>query len=208
MRKWLLVVVFLLTAAPTPARAQLGGTVIVFDPSMYQQQTQQLQQETATALSLHTGGGAGLWQSQANYLASLTNNLRHGINDPQLFAANFPGWVALPPNATQISKQVAAGALATYAGALGAAQQQAGGFQNEDSQLAAIENGNQSATAMLQAIQLNTEAQLAVAQQIQLLRQLVITQITLEATKAGEELNERAQAQATVAKSANLGVEP
>ena len=96
----------------------------------------------------------------------------------------------------------------TYAGALSAAQQQAAGFSNEDSQLAAIETGNQNATAVLQAIQVNTEAELAVAQQIQLLRQLVVIQVTLEATKAGEELNERTQAQATAAKSANLGMDP
>ena len=205
MHRLLLVPAILLIAAP--ARAQFGG-LTVFDPAMYGQQTQQLQAEGLTASALTTPGGAGLWQSNAGYLASLASNLNGGINSPQLFAGNFPGWMALPPNATQLSKQVSAITLKTYAGALSAAQQQAAGFPNEDSQLAAIETGNQNATAVLQAIQVNTEAQLAVAQQIQLLRQLVVIQVTLEATKAGEELNERAQAQATAAKSANLGIDP
>ncbi len=206
MHRWLLVAAILLIAAPA-ARAQFGG-LTVFDPAIYGQQTQQLQAEGLTARALTTPGGAGLWQSNAGYLASLASNLNGGINSPQLFAGNFPGWVALPPNATQLSKQISGVTLKTYAGALSAAQQQAAGFSNEDSQLAAIETGNQNATAVLQAIQVNTEAELAVAQQIQLLRQLVVIQVTLEATKAGEELNERTQAQATAAKSANLGMDP
>jgi len=61
---------------------------------------------------------------------------------------------------------------------------------------------------LLQAVQINTEAQLAVAQQIQLLRQLEVSYITLDAAKAGEELNERAQTEATSAQAANLGVSP
>jgi hypothetical protein len=47
-----------------------------------------------------------------------------------------------------------------------------------------------------------------VAQQIQLLRQLEVSHITLDATKAGEELNERARTAATSAQAANLGVSP
>jgi len=39
-------------------------------------------------------------------------------------------------------------------------------------------------------------------------RQLQVTQIVLEATKAGEELNERAQEQATAVTNVNLGVTP
>jgi hypothetical protein len=206
MYRWLLVAAILLIAAPA-ARAQFGG-LTVFDPAIYGQQTQQLKAEGLTARALTTPGGAGLWQSNAGYLASLASNLNGGINSPQLFAGNFLGWVALPPNATQLSKQISGVTLKTYAGALSAEQQQAAGFSNEDSQLAAIETGNQNATAVLQAIQVNTEAELAVAQQIQLLRQLVVIHVTLEATKAGEELNERTQAQATAAKSANLGMDP
>jgi len=61
---------------------------------------------------------------------------------------------------------------------------------------------------VLQGQQLIVEAILALCQQVQLERQLLVTQITLEATKAGEELNERAQQQATMATSDNLGVQP
>jgi P-type conjugative transfer protein TrbJ len=175
---------------------------------MFATQNLQLHTESLTTGALTTPGGAGIWQSNAGYLASLGSNLNGGINSAQLLSGNFPGWVALPATATQNAKQVATVALATYAGALAAAQQQAAGFSNEDSHLGAIETDNQFVTGVLQAVQANTEAQLAVAQQVQLLRQLVVMQITLEATRAGEELNERAQGQATSATSYNLGVAP
>ncbi len=61
---------------------------------------------------------------------------------------------------------------------------------------------------MLQGEQLIVEAILALCQQVQLERQLLVTQITLEATKAGEELNERSQKQATLAESNNMGIAP
>ena len=57
---------------PLSARAQFGGTQIVFDPSMFARQLQQLQQETQTVLTETqqlqymirntTGGYAGVWQ--------------------------------------------------------------------------------------------------------------------------------------------------
>ncbi|HVN90978.1 MAG TPA: hypothetical protein VMT61_14275 [Candidatus Binataceae bacterium] len=207
MKKYLIISGALVLLA-APAYALFGVGDVVFDPTMYGQQTLQLQAEGVTASALTTPGGAGLWQSDAGYLASLDSNLNGAINSAQVFGGNFPGWSALPANATQLAKQVSTIALRTYAGALSAAQQQAGGFANEDSHLGAIEADSQYASGVLQALQANTEAQLAVAQQVQLLRQLVVMQITLEATKAGEELNERTQAQATSAQSINLGVAP
>jgi hypothetical protein len=169
---------------------------------------QNLQENTQTAQSVTTGGGAGAWQSNANYLASLASNLNGGINSPGLFNANFPGWLALPPNSSELSKQVSAIALRTYAGALAAAQQQVSGFAAEDSHLSGIEQTNQSITTVLQGQQLIVETMLALCQQVQLERQLLATQITLEATNAGEELDERTQQQATIAASDNLGVQP
>ena len=169
---------------------------------------QDLQENTQTAQSVTTGGGAGAWQSNAGYLSSLASNLNSGINSAGLFNSNFPGWLALPPNSTQLSKQVSTISLRTYAGALAAAQQQAGGFSAEDSHLSGIEQANQSITTVLQGQQLIVEAILALCQQVQLERQLLVTQITLQATKAGEELNERAQQQATITQSNNLGVTP
>jgi hypothetical protein len=207
MKKWWLGLAGIALIA-APAYAVLGVGDTVFDPTMFAQQTLQLNTETITTGALTTPGGAGIWQSNAAYLASLDGNLVGGINSAQLFAGNFPGWSALPANATQVAKQVSTIALKTYVGALAAAQQQAAGFSNEDSHLAAIETDNQFATGVLRAVQANTEAQLAVAQQVQLLRQLVVMQITLEATRAGEELNERTQAQATSAMSYNLGIAP
>jgi hypothetical protein len=167
-----------------------------------------LNENTQTAFSLITGGGAGAWQSNASYLASLASNLSGGINSPQVFASNFPGWQALPANATQLAKQVSLIALKTYAGALGTAQQQAAGFTSEDSHLAGIEQVNQSLTTVLQGQQLIVEAILALCQQVQLERQLQVTQVILEATRSGEELNERAQSQATAMTNLNLGVSP
>ena len=169
---------------------------------------QDVQVNTQTAQSLTTPGGAGAWQSNATYLNSLAANLNNGINSTTLFNSNFPGWQTLPANSTQLSKQVSAIALRTYAGALAAAQQQAAGFGNEDSHLSGIEQTNQSVTTVLQGQQVIVEAILALCQQVQLERQLQVTQIVLEATKAGEELNERAQEQATAVTNVNLGVSP
>lgn len=176
------------------ASAHAQGCVCVTDPPV--------------ELSLNTGGGGGLWRAQAGYLTTLTQNLSLGIFDPQKFAASFPGWLALPPTSTQTAKQVSALSLTTYAGGVAIAQQQAANFGNEDTQLAAIEARSTSSTAVLQAIQANTEAVLAVAQQIQALRQLALTLLDIDAVQYGEELNERSRAEATTAKSLNLGVEP
>jgi conjugal transfer/entry exclusion protein len=75
-------VLLLFVAMPLRARAQFGGgTVTVFDPSMFARQLSQLQQETAAVTNLAqqlqymikntTGGGAGVWQSNQNLLANL-----------------------------------------------------------------------------------------------------------------------------------------
>jgi flagellar biosynthesis/type III secretory pathway protein FliH len=169
---------------------------------------QDVRVNTQTAQSLTTPGGAGAWQSNDGYLNSLAANLNNGINSTTLFNSNFPGWQTLPANSTQLSKQISAIALRTYAGALAAAQQQAAGFGNEDSHLSGIEQTNQSVTTVLQGQQVMVEAILALCQQVQLQRQLQVMQIVLEATKAGEELNERAQEQATATTNIDLGVAP
>jgi len=169
---------------------------------------QDVKENTITATSVTTGGGGGLWRAEGGYLTSLTQNLSLGIFDPQKFAANFPGWLALTPTSTQDAKQISALSLATYAGAVTIAQQQAANFGNEDNQLGAIESASSDSGAVLQAIQANTEAVLAVASQIQALRQIEITHLDIDAVHHGEELNERARAEATTAKSLNVGVAP
>jgi conjugal transfer/entry exclusion protein len=146
--------------------------------------------------------------SQSDFLTTLASNLDQGINDPGAFVLWLPGWQTLPPDAAQTAAQVSQLTLNTYAGAIAIANAQTANFSNEDAHLAQIEADSSQSTAALQAIQANTEAQLAVAQQIQLMRQLQATQLVMEAVRNGEELNERSQAGATIATSLDLGVLP
>src|SRR6202521_2970191 len=77
---WPTVVLLLLAMSPA-ARAQFGGSSIVFDPQMFARQLLQLQQETAAVANLAqqlqymvkntTGGDAGAWQSNQNLLTNL-----------------------------------------------------------------------------------------------------------------------------------------
>ncbi len=216
-----LVIALLLVFGATPASAQFGGS-LVSDPlteqataqtaSAVNQTNAELQQDvtinTQTAASVTTPGDAGLFQSVSAFLDSLDANFNGTIDSAQIFTALFPGWVPLPADAIPQGATITTKALATYNAALAAAQTQAAGFDAEGTHLGSIEAANLKSTGLLQAIQINTEAQLAVAQQVQLLRQLEVSHITLEATKAGEELNERAQTEATSAQAANLGVSP
>ena len=80
------VAIICLLAASVPARAQFGGSQIVFDPNMFARQLQELQQETATVTNLAqqpqyiikntTGGGAGVWQSNQGLLTNLGSDQR------------------------------------------------------------------------------------------------------------------------------------
>jgi hypothetical protein len=158
--------------------------------------------------SVTTGGGAGLWQPQANYLANLNANLDQGVDTPAAFVANFPGWQALPAYAVAVAQQMSSLSLNTYAGALTAAQQQVAGFPTEDSQLAGIEQLNQGTNTVLQGQQLIVEAILALCQQVQRQRQLTAAQITMQAVHYAEELQERSAAEATTAMALNFGVAP
>ncbi len=165
-----------------------------------------LQQDTNTANSVTTGGGGGDYQPNAQYISSLDEGLFSGVN-AQNFGAEFPGWVALPPDSTDtVSIPLVTTVLHTYGQALATAQSQMNELQGES--FAPIEQTSTTTTALLTAMQANTEAVLAVGQELQLTRQLVATLITVEATKAAEELNERAQEGATNAMSFNLGTPP
>ena len=191
---------------PSKAHAQLAVTDPPVEAATADMDTVQepgiLAQDTATATSVTTGGGGGQYQPNTQYIASLDQQLFSGIN-AQNFASWFPGWVALPPDSTDtIAIPLTNALLTTYGQALAVAQSQAG------ENLSNIETISTNATAVLQAIQANTEAQLQTAQEVQYLRQLVATLITVEATKAGAELNERAREEATDAMSFNLGIVP
>jgi len=214
-------IALLLMLSAAPASGQFGGSLVSDPPteqataqtaSELNQTNTTLQQDlranSLTAASVTTTGDSGLFQSVSAFLDSLDGNFNGGINSGQIFAAIFPGWTPLPADAIAQSASVTAKTMATYIDALNAAQGQAASFDTEENHLGSIESANLGASGLLQAVQINTEAQLAVAQQIQLLRQLEVSHITLDATKAGEELNERARTAATSAQAANLGVSP
>jgi P-type conjugative transfer protein TrbJ len=189
--------------ATSQAWAQFGGTcgcpVIVSDPQMFGQQAEQLIQETRIAdlaAQNTTIGDSGLWQSQIGFLNGLGSTMSQsgGLcyaspNAAQQFKAHFPGAAPPPTNAAQHMLQLAALTLDTLGGALGVAQQQAAHFQYEDQQLAALEARNAAVTGRLQAAQVTNEILLVQSQQLQLLRQLVITLINTEAVYQGARLN-------------------
>ena len=216
---WLaLVGVALLIAAPQ-ARAQFGGTcgcpVIVSDPQMYGRQAEQLTQETRIgdlAAQNTTTGDSGLWQSQLGFLNGLGGTMSQsgGLcyaspNAAQQFKADFPGAAPPPVNAAQHMQQLAALTLGTLGGAFGVAQQQAAHFQYEDRQLSALEARNAGVTGRLQATQVTNEILLAQTQQMQLLRQLLITLINAEAVYQGARLNSDVQGVTQATQFLNAG---
>jgi hypothetical protein len=194
---------FIITASGCPknAHAQVvpGGCVCVSDPPV----------ELATAqiaASVTTPGGGGDYQPNAPYIASLDQGLFSGVNS-QNFNSEFPGWQALPPDSTDtIAIPLVATVLQTYAQALALAQSQQQELEGED--FTNISTVSSATTALLTAQQANTQAVLADVQEQQYTRQLLAALITVEATKAAEELNERAQESATSALSFNFGVVP
>jgi hypothetical protein len=216
----LTIAIFTSLLISAPAYAQFGGE-IVSDPLVEQNTGTMIGQLTtadhalasilgadqATAFSVTTGGGSGLFQGAAGFLDTLDANFSNTVN-AQVFNAVFPGWVPLPSDAIPRDQAVAKLGLATYQAALQIAANQAADFDPEDGHFGTIEAANSASGAVLRAIQANTEAVLAAAQQTQMERQLLITLITVEATRSGEELNERAQQGATAARAANQGVAP
>lgn len=203
-----------------PAYAQFGGEIVT-DPPVEQNTSNMVGQLTtadntlasiltadqATATSVTTAGEAGLFQGVAGFLDTLDSDFNNTVN-AQVFTAIFPGWMPLPPNSISQDQTIAKLGLATYQVALQIAANQAADFDSEDSHFGTIEAANGASSAVLQAIQANTEAVLAAAQQTQMERQLLIALITVEATRSGEELNERAQQGATAAQAANQGISP
>jgi P-type conjugative transfer protein TrbJ len=109
----------------------------------------------------------------------------------QQFEADFSGAAPPPANAAQHMQQLAALTLGTLGGALG--QQQASHFQYEDQQLANLESKNVGVSGRLQAIQVTNEILLAQAQQLQLIRQLLITLTNTEAVFHGARLSSDVQ---------------
>jgi P-type conjugative transfer protein TrbJ len=89
------------------------------------------------------------------------------------------------------------------------AQQQAAHFQYEDQQLAALEARNAGVTGRLQAAQVTNEILLAQTQQLQLIRQLLITLVNAEAVDRGARLSTDTQGIVQASQFLNAGgVEP
>jgi len=192
----------------TPASAIFGIGDEVFDPTMYASQLQQLQQETQTLVTEAqqlqymikntTGGSAGVWQSNQSMLDELggiiqqQGGLSYSLGNLQSqFQQQFPGYT-VPQNPDQQEATNIATTLNTLNGTLADAQSQAQNFANEQAQFAQLAGMNRSATGRLQAIQVGNEIALQQAQQIQMLRQLVVAMINAQNVTAANALNRQA----------------
>ncbi len=208
---WYSATIFAVTlVAPAKARAQFGGTQIVFDPQMFARQLQQVQQETAAVSNLAqqlqymiqntTGGSAGIWQSNQNLLTNLGAliNQQEGLsysvsNVTQEFQQLYPGYATASTNGARSPQATMDTTLNTLNGALASAQAQAANFANEQTTLQSLELKNQTALGNLQAVQVSNEIALAQVQQIQLLRQLVMAQMNAQNVAAASQINNEAQ---------------
>jgi len=196
-------------AWPPTAHAQFGGSAVITIPgsvtsdqaaesSLADIDTAQLpailQQDTTAAVSLTTPGGSGFYTPNASLISGLDQQLFAQINS-QDAGTLFPGFQPLPSYTIPALKAVSSATLQTYANALAAAQSQDAELTGEN--FGRIESASAGTTYTLTAIQANTEAALQVASELQYVRQLLITLIEIEATKASEEMNERSQEAAT-----------
>lgn len=192
------------------ARAQFGGSQIVFDPSVFARQMQQLQQETATVTNLAqqlqymikniTGGGAGAWQSNQSLLTNLGDlvNEQEGLSYSvqgltQQFQQLYPGYNTATTVGVQSPQATIDTTLNTLNGALASAQAQSQNFQTEQASLQTLELKNQTAIGNLQAIQVSNEIALAQVQQVQMLRQLVMAMMNSQNVTAANQLNNQIQ---------------
>lgn len=197
-------------ATPFTAHAQFGGTTIVFDPSMFGRQLQQLNQETATVTNLAqqlqlmiqntTGGSAGVWTSNQNLLTNLGDliNQQEGLsysvqNVTQQFQQLYPGFATASTAGAQSPQAIVDTTLNTLNGALASAQAQANNFTAEQTALQSLELKNQTALGNLQAVQVSNEIALAEVQQIQMLRQLVMAQMNAQNVASASQVNNQAQ---------------
>jgi P-type conjugative transfer protein TrbJ len=206
----IVLVTFSLTLFSVPANALFGVGDVVFDPTMFASQLQQLQQETATVTNLAqqlqyvvkntTGGGAGVWQSNQNLLTNLGNliNEQEGLSYTvqgvtQQFKQLYPGFSAASTPGVQSPQATAETTLNTLNGALASAQAQAQNFEAERAALQTLELKNQTAIGNLQAVQVSNEIALAQVQQVQMLRQLVMAQMNSQNVAAANQVNSQVQ---------------
>jgi hypothetical protein len=151
-------------------------------------------QATMTAQSLTVGYGGSRYASQLDLLNSLMQTATSGVADADSFKALFTGWKDLGENRAQVGAQQTAVGLKTFASAISVAFNQANHFAAEERQFQKLSAciSAQGITAV-QAQQCDGDIGLFVAQQIQLERQLQITQIVMNAVSDGWMLSSIAQ---------------
>jgi len=202
---------------PARAQAQLpplpGGAIPVQDLPVETATTDMdtvqepgiLTQTTTTATSVSTGEGTPNFTPINGYLGELNNQL-FGILNADNFTGDFPGGEPLENESTPIAEDITSDTIGTYTNAMAIAQSQMNELGGEN--LSNIEQTSTSTNNLLAALQANTDAVLAVAQQLQLQRQLLATLIVVEATEHAQQLSAVAQARATEERSMHTGETP
>jgi type IV secretion system protein TrbJ len=194
----------------TPAHAIFGIGDVVFDPTMFASQLQQLQQETATVTNLAqqlqyvikntTGGSAGVISSNAGLLTNLGNIIgqQEGLSYTvqgltSQFQQYYPGYAVSSLASVQSPMATGQTTLNTLNGTLASVQAQAQNFRLEQASLSTLELKNQTAIGNLQAVQVSNELAMAQVQQIQMLRQLVMAQTNAQNVAAADQISNQQQ---------------
>jgi hypothetical protein len=110
---------------------------------------------------------------------------------------DFLGWEALSDTSTEDAATITADTLQTYKTALSTAQSVAASSANDG--FTPIETASQTTPYVLAAIQANTDAVLALGQQVQLGNQLLASLVAVEAIHHMQELDAVARTQASSA---------
>jgi P-type conjugative transfer protein TrbJ len=194
----------------TPAHAIFGVGDVVFDPTMFASQLQQLQQETATVMNLAqqlkyvikntTGGGAGVVSSNSGLLTNLGDIIaqQEGLSYTvqgltSQFQQYYPGYAVSSLAGIQSPMATGQTTLNTLNGTLASVQAQSQNFKLEQASLSTLELKNQTAIGNLQAVQVSNELAMAQVQQIQMLRQLVMAQTNSQNVVAAQQINSQQQ---------------
>jgi len=217
MTKWAITLALLLASAP-PALAQLAVSDAATEASTAetaaelgatnQEIANDVAENTLTANSVITPGDPGLFQPVNGFLDQEMALLASGNVTAQAMAAMFPGFQLPNPDNMLQDTTIAANGLATYYAAEQAAEDQGGDFDAEAAYLQSIEAANTASVSVLGAIQIQTEATLAVASQIMMERQLQISEIRILSLDAAYRMDNDAQQAAADAAALNQGEVP
>jgi hypothetical protein len=119
------------------------------------------------------------------------------VMDQNVSPADFLGWVPLSDTSTEDAATITSDTLQTYKTALSTAQSVAATSANDG--FSQIETTSQTAPYALAAIQANTDAVLALGQQVQLVNQLLASLVAVESIHHMQELDAIARRQASSA---------